>query len=978
MLKMKPLIGLAILTLLGGTAGGAEPELRPEDLPRILPVEPEKAIDTFEVRPGFRIELVASEPLVVDPITMCFDENGRLFVVEMRDYPERRDERLGRIRLLEDTDGDGRMDKSTIFLQDLPWPTALFWYDGGLLVGATPDLIYAKDTTGDGVADETEVLFSGFGPGNEKLNVQALFNNLNWGLDNRIHGTSSLQGGMVRAMRHPDRPPVDVRGKGFVIDPRDWSITTEHGGGQYGLSFDQWGQLYTSSNSNHIQAFMYDARYEGRNPHFTMPQARVSIAADGPAAEVFRISPEEPWRVIRTRWRIGGIVQGAIEGGGRSAGYFTGATGITIYRGDAFGPGFVGNAFVGDAGGNLVHRKVIRREGVELIAERAADEKTIEFVRSSDNWFRSVDFANAPDGALYIADMYRETIEHPWSIPESIKKHLDLNSGNDRGRIWRVVPDDFTQRPLPRLGQASIEELVALLEHPNGWHRETAARLLFERQDRAAAAHVEKLLAGCAHALGRLHALYVLDGLDALHESHVLTAMTDEHDALRRHGVVLAETLPSISSVLTEQLAALANDPAPVVRYQLAFTLGAIDHPKRTQLLAEIARRDFASEWMRAAVASSLAEDAAEVFVELSRDAGQSQQVFLQQLARMIGARHDRTEVQAVLEAIAATPELPRALALALNLAEGAHLAGASDDLQPALSGMFEKARSAAVSTASTDARLSAVALLGFAGDDEARALLRRLLDARRQSRVQLAAMSALDRANDPQMAQAIVASWEALSPRVRDAALALLLRRESRIAQLLDAIAEERLPAAILDASQVTALHNHANAAIRRRAVELIPPIADRKTVIEQFRPALDLPGDASRGHAIYAERCVSCHRAAGEGYALGPDLESVRASGRDQLLMSILDPNREVQPNYVAFSIDTTDGENFVGIITSDTPSSLTITQAYGKQVTLLRERIRRMTSRGQSLMPEGLEADLTPQHLADLLEFITSGGK
>ena len=365
-----------------------------------------------------------------------------MFVIEMRDYSEHRAEKLGRIRMLEDKDGDGVYETSTIFLDHLPWPTAVMCVNGGVLIGACPDIIFAKDTNGDGVADEVKTIFTGFGSTQTKLNVQGLFNNFNWGLDNRIHGCSGEDGGMVTQAMHPNAPPLDVRGKGFVIDPRDWSMTTEAGGGQYGISFDPTGRMFTCTNSSHCEMFMYDSRYAARNPFATLPDPRISIAADGPAAEVYRVSPEEPWRVIRTRWRVAGLVGGPVEGGGRSAGYFTGATGITIYRGDAFGPEYVGDAFVGDAGGNLVHHKHIRPgpDGIEPIAERPNDEKKIEFAASNDTWFRPVDFANAPDGCLYICDMYREVIEHPWSIPPEIKKYLDLDSGRDRGRIYRIAP----------------------------------------------------------------------------------------------------------------------------------------------------------------------------------------------------------------------------------------------------------------------------------------------------------------------------------------------------------------------------------------------------------------------------------------------------------------------------------------------------------------------------------------------------------
>ncbi len=251
---------------------------------------------------------------------------------------------------------------------------------------------------------------------------------------------------------------------------------------------------------------MFEDRYIARNPYLAAPSPRVSIAADGPAAEIYRASPVEPWRVLRTRLRVAGKVPGPIEGGGRASGYFTGATGITIYRGDAWPAAWDGLAVMGDACTNLAHRKRLEPNGLETIARRI--DQNAEFVASKDIWFRPVQFANAPDGTLYIADMYREVIEHPLSLPPAIKRHLDLTSGRDRGRIYRVVPDGFAQRPLPQLGAASTPDLVATLAHANGWHRETAARLLYQRRDQEATPALETLAVtspaprgGCTHCM---------------------------------------------------------------------------------------------------------------------------------------------------------------------------------------------------------------------------------------------------------------------------------------------------------------------------------------------------------------------------------------------------------------------------------------------------------------------------------------------
>src|SRR6266571_4742560 len=230
----------------------AELEVSEKDLPRVPPMEPAEALSSFQIKRGFHLELAAAEPLVVDPVAMSFDEDGRLYVVEMRDYSERRPERLGRIRRLEDLDGDGRFDKSTVYVDNLPWPTAVFCYGGGVFVGATPDILFCKDTNGDGMADVREVIFTGFAGGyapyeTNRLNVQALLNSFNWGLDNRIHGSASMSGGKVgrvqsqftrawleRAGLNPKseiRNPKwsDLRGKDFSFDPRTLDFRAESG-----------------------------------------------------------------------------------------------------------------------------------------------------------------------------------------------------------------------------------------------------------------------------------------------------------------------------------------------------------------------------------------------------------------------------------------------------------------------------------------------------------------------------------------------------------------------------------------------------------------------------------------------------------------------------------------------------------------------------------------------------------------------------
>ncbi len=973
-------------SLLVASLGNAvPPELNAgKDLPRFPAVDPKDSVKSIQVKKGFRVELVAAEPLVKDPIAISFDENGRMFVVEMGDYSERRDEHLGRIRLLEDTNGDGHFDKATVYAENLPWPTSVICYDGGIFVASTPDIIFFKDTNGDNKADVRKVVFTGFGNGKDRLNVQALFNSFNWGMDNRIHGSTAPNGGIVTNVAVPSEVPLDLNSRNFSFDPKTLKMRPESGGGQYGMSFDSRGRKFVCSNSDHIMAFMYDGYYADRNPLFAMPRNLVSIAVDGGAAEVYRISPEEPWRVIRTKWRVSGVSPGMVEGGGRSAGYFTGATGITVYRGNAFPEDFRDNAFTGDAGGNLVHRKKVYAEGIALKAQRPDDEQKSEFLASKDTWFRPVQFANAPDGTLYVIDMYREVIEHPWSLPEQIKKHLDLNSGNDRGRIYRVVPDNFKQPKLPRLAQASTKELIATLEHPNGWHRDTAARLLFQRQEKSSIAPLKKFARNSKSPLGRLHALHSLQGLGRLGEDDLLTAFKDSDATVREHAIKLSEPFLRISNSspkLWAQYKELANDPAISVRFQLAFTVGEAKNENKVPILEQIIKKDIADSWVQAAVLSSLAEGAGEMFHDLAvvgksdtiKDGGE----FLKQLVLLIGAKNDAKEVAHVLEFLNTTQNRALSFTLVRALGEGLQRAGSSLAKVGDIKKFFAQAGEVAASSKSDEAsRVNAIQLLAMNGYADSKGTLLGLLHQDQPQAVQLAAISSLAHFNNAEVGPALIKNWNTFTPRLRSETLSALLARPERATSLLDSIEQGAIHSSDLTTAQIKFLKAHGDLALRQRAGKLFSAAASkRQDVIDALQPALNLQGNSAHGKTIYLERCSSCHRYDNEGYTLGPDLVTVKNSGKEKLLKNILDPNSEVAPNFKAFEIETTNGESYIGLVANETAASVTLRQAFGKENVILRPQIKKLQSQEQSLMPEGLEAGLTPQDLADLLYYISN---
>lgn len=257
----------------------AGPVVDPDEL-HLQPLAPEDAVKTFTTRPGFNIELVAAEPLVADPMAMDFDENGVMYVVEMRYYPfiDTTGEKLSRIKRLVDTDGDGEFDQSTIFVDKLRFPTAVICYDGGVFVANTPDLIYFKDTSGDGIADQTNIVMSGFGTkGRPAFFVQQMPDSFKWGLDNRIHAVTSGNGGDVEIAGKDGDDLTDVSGQDFSFDPKTFELSKESGGMQHGMSFDDWGRKYITRQGSHIEQVMYDNDYVDRNPAYFMPRSHTSI-----------------------------------------------------------------------------------------------------------------------------------------------------------------------------------------------------------------------------------------------------------------------------------------------------------------------------------------------------------------------------------------------------------------------------------------------------------------------------------------------------------------------------------------------------------------------------------------------------------------------------------------------------------------------------------------------------------------------------
>ncbi|MBI2946627.1 MAG: dehydrogenase, partial [Verrucomicrobia bacterium] len=465
-----------------------------------VPSSPAAAESNFVLHPALQISLFAAEPDVVDPVALTFDEDGRMYVVEMRDYPlgigpERRPG--GTIRLLEDTNADGRADRSRLFAEGLSFPTSIAPWNGGLLVTAPPEVLWLKDTNGDGRADVREVLFRGFVLGVTDSNV----NGLRWGLDNRVHGANGGNGGNIVSLRKPDAP-IPLKDQDFSFDPGTGDFATTYRSGEgFGLVFDEWGRSFVTYNINHLQHRVLPTRYLRRFPGLPPVETTVSISDHEEMSRIYPISTPE------TR-----------PNHPEQAGHFSAAGGMGFIGTAAYPADLPRSILVCDVVGNLVHRDVLLEDGPSFVARRSPDETRREFLASRDNACRPIGVELGPDGALYVIDMQREVIEHPDYIPEKVKQKQNLRAGEDRGRIYRVTPKTGLPARRPNLSRASSDELVQALSNPSQWWRGTAQRLLVQRQDKAAVPSLKKLASGGEQPLGRHQALWTLQGLRALEE----------------------------------------------------------------------------------------------------------------------------------------------------------------------------------------------------------------------------------------------------------------------------------------------------------------------------------------------------------------------------------------------------------------------------------------------------------------------------
>ncbi|HYR58100.1 MAG TPA: PVC-type heme-binding CxxCH protein, partial [Chthoniobacteraceae bacterium] len=513
----------------------------------------------------------------------------------------------------------------------LPFPSGFAPWRKGAIVAAAPDIFYAEDTDGDGKADRRETLFTGFTLGNQQHRI----NGFDYGLDNWLYAANGDSGGKITSVRTGQG--VDLAARDLRFRPDDGALELQPGRTQYGRHRDDWGNWFGCNNSVWAWHYYLPEHYLARNPNLSVKEIRRTLATYPDQMRVFPISAT----MRRFNW------PSAVNA-------LTSGCSITPYRDDLFGEAFASSVFICEPVNNLVHREVLERDGVTFASHRAPGDEAREFLASADNWSR-FDFARTgPDGALYVADMYRFVIEHPQWIPEEQQKRLDLRAGSDKGRIYRIYPTGAKLRPIPRLDQLDTAGLVAALDSPNGWQRDTAQRLLVHAGDDAAIAPLGRLVVTSERPKTRLQALCTLDGLGGLSPELMLAALRDPHPAVRENAVRLSEPFFGKAPDLDNPLLVLADDPEIRVRYQLAFSLGEWSDPRAGRALARIALRDAADAQVQTAVLSSAPRHLATVLDAVLADAeAKPPSELIEQLLALAVATNDNATLANALTRIA-------------------------------------------------------------------------------------------------------------------------------------------------------------------------------------------------------------------------------------------------------------------------------------------------------------------------------------
>lgn len=976
-LRLLPaLFGLLVAVLLLAPLAAEDFIPRRQDKPPGPALSPAEAIAKMTVPPGFQVELVAGEPDIVNPVAMTFDERGRIWVTESLEYPRfSAGPGQDRVKILEDTDGDGRADKFTVFAEGFNIPSGIAVGYGGVWLANSPDILFLQDTDGDGRADKQEVVVTGFG----RADTHELPNSLTWGPDGWLYG---LNGVFNPSHVTSQGKRFDFTCALFRINPRtrEFQLVCEGTSNPWGVAWDNNGSAFVSAcvidHLWHLTETGYYIRQGGPYPPFAT--------------------------------RIGSIV----NFGHQAAAY----CGIHYFDSDAYPAEFREKLYMGNIHGNRLNVDSLERDGSSY---RGVDQP--DFLVSNDVWFMPVVQKTGPDGCLYVLDWYDR-----YHCYQDARRDPP---GVDRlyGRLYRIRYQNTPRAPKFDLTKESDDALIARLASPNVFYRDLAQRLLHERSHSDARPKLEQLaLDRSAPRKARLHALWSLLGTGSLSPAFHLRLLDEEDATFRAWGVRAAGNFGSVDSAIRQRVVAMAMDASPDVRLQVAIAAGKISGVQPIPVLLDVLSASDGDKLIPQIVWQNLhplmEEQSSDLLDRLTDDSLRERRPIQALLPRLVerllgsksadpaaaarlfalvagGARPSHAAAQSCLALLASKiqsreitgerlarfkPLIAATLASILQgpadgplYLDAALLSASWED--PAA---IEIVRKVFVSPQQPVARrLQALDALVAARDNSLPSTVSNILADKQAGPVELRAgtLGALGRAAEPWVAQVVLANYDRLEPELQPKAVELLTQRSDWAMSLLDAIGQKQLPAAALNANQVQRL-------LASRDTKLVDKVRAqwgsvrsernpaREKVIAEMRALLNgQQGNPHAGQAVFRKLCGQCHKIYGEGQEVGPDITVNGRASFEQLLSNVFDPSLVIGAAYQARMVITTDGRVLTGLVAEDNDERIVLKQEGGKLETIARADVEAVKTSQLSLMPEELEKQLTPQELLDLFAFI-----
>jgi putative membrane-bound dehydrogenase-like protein len=977
-----------------------------------LPIPASESIKHLAIPKGLEPRLFVAEPEIAKPIAIAWDHKGRLWVAETVDYPnnlQQRGQGHDQIKICEDTDGDGKADKFTVFADKLSIPTSMTFANGGLIVHQAPDTLFLQDTDGDDKADVRKTLFTGWGTSD----THAGPSNLRYGLDNWVYGIVGYAGfnGTIGGERHQFRQGLYR----FKPDGSKLEFLRNTSNNSWGVGISEEGFLFGSTANGCPSVYLpipnrYYEKVRGLTAGGVLPMI----------SDTYRMFPIT--EKVRQVDFFGGFTAGA---------------GHALYTARAYPkPYWNSTAFVAEPTGHIVATFALEKRGTDF-----ASHNEWNLVASDDEWTSPVAAEVGPDGAVWVSDWYNFIVQHnptprgfqtgkgaAYETPLRDKTH---------GRIYRISPVGSPMKTTTlALDPKDGPGLVAALKSDNMFWRLQAQRLLIERGNKDVVPALiglveDKSVDGIGLNTAAIHALWTLKGLGAINGDDqavtrgVATALGHPSAGVRRNAV---QVLPLVGPEdQVAQVSRLLTDSDPQVR--LAALLALADAPESNAaaqaIVAALIDGKFDGDrWLPDAATSAAASHAKPFLKALaSLPAGRPASANTLTLAGRVAEHYARgIEAGAPADLLIGLESADKGLAdaIIIGLAKGW-----PKDKKPKLDDVTDKALVTLMTRLSPASRAQLVSLatrwgskaieanaveiastfLAVAKDEKkpeadridaaqrliefrpndapsAEALLG-LITPRTSQGLAIGLVDAVSKSGSPGVGALLVAKLGVMTPAVRSEASKALLTRAEWTSALLDGVEKGDVSLSQLSLSQTQSLAAHPDRSLASRAKALIAkggglPDADRQKVIDSLAPLVLKGGDATKGKVVFTQQCAKCHAHGGEGGKVGPDLTGMGTHPREELLIHILDPSRSVEGNFVQYSLATTDGKTFNGLLASETKSSVVLLDAEGKTHTVLREEIEEFAASKKSLMPEGFEKQVNAEGLTDLLAFLTKRGK